>query len=65
MKTTVQLPSTPSVRAISCGVALPNIPWQDKPDGYAGVVWRDTRNPIIPRSPFPTANSVFNSAVVP
>src|SRR5688572_10488269 len=41
------------------------MPWQDKPAGYDGVVWRDTRNPIIPRSPFPTANSVFNSAVVP
>ena len=30
-----------------------------------GVVWRYSGNPVIPRNPFPTANSVFNSAVVP
>jgi beta-1,4-mannooligosaccharide/beta-1,4-mannosyl-N-acetylglucosamine phosphorylase len=47
------------------GPALPNIPWQERPAHYAGVVWRDVMNPIIPRDPFPTANSVFNSAVVP
>src|SRR5687767_1053736 len=47
------------------GAPLPNIPWQDKPDGYAGVVWRHAANPIIGRSPFPPSNSVFNSAVVP
>ena len=47
------------------GPALPNIPWQERPVGYAGVVWRDVMNPIIPRDPFPTANSVFNNAVGP
>ncbi len=46
------------------GQPLPNIPWQPKPDGHAGVVWRYGANPIIGRSPFPTSNSVFNSAVV-
>lgn len=45
--------------------ALPNIPWQDRPAGIADVIWRYSANPVIPRSPFPTANSVFNSAVVP
>lgn len=47
------------------GPALPNIPWQDKPAGCSSVVWRYSRNPVIPRDPFPTANSVFNSAAVP
>ena len=47
------------------GAPLPDIPWQAKPDGYAGVVWRYVANPAIGRSPFPTCNSVFNSAVVP
>jgi beta-1,4-mannooligosaccharide/beta-1,4-mannosyl-N-acetylglucosamine phosphorylase len=60
----VRVEAAPS-RAIVGGASLPNMPWQEKPDGYGGVVWRDTRNPIIPRSSFATANSVFNSAVVP
>lgn len=47
------------------GMSLPNIPWQDRPADSREIVWRHTCNPIIPRSPFPTANSVFNSAVVP
>ena len=47
------------------GEPLPNIPWEDKPAAYPGVVWRYSRNPIIPRNLFPTANSIFNSAVVP
>ena len=29
------------------------------------VIWRDNRNPIIPRNLLPTSNSIFNSAVVP
>ena len=61
----VNAPAVVAGDALLVGPALPNVPWQDKPPGCAGVVWRDTRNPIIPRSPFPTANSVFNSAVVP
>ncbi len=47
------------------GDPLPNIPWEDKPAGEPGVVWRYSRNPVIPRNLFPTANSIFNSAVVP
>lgn len=41
------------------------IPWEDPPDGARGVVWRSSRNPIIPRDHVPRANSIFNSAVVP
>jgi beta-1,4-mannooligosaccharide/beta-1,4-mannosyl-N-acetylglucosamine phosphorylase len=47
------------------GGALPNMPWEEKPDDHAAVVWRSAANPVIGRSPFPTCNSVFNSAVVP
>ncbi len=41
------------------------IPWQDKPKESNDVIWRYTKNPIIQRDAIPTANSIFNSAVVP
>ena len=47
------------------GPALPNIPWEDRPQGVTDVVWRSSRNPIVPRNAIPCANSIFNSAVVP
>ncbi len=47
------------------GQALPNIPWQEKPAGEAGPVWRYQSNPIIGRNGNTRSNSVFNSAVVP
>ena len=47
------------------GRSLPNIPWQEKPEGYTMPVWRYTENPIIGRSGNKVSNSVFNSAVVP
>jgi beta-1,4-mannooligosaccharide/beta-1,4-mannosyl-N-acetylglucosamine phosphorylase len=47
------------------GDALPNMPWEDKPVGHPHVLWRYSRNPIIPRDLFPGANSIFNSAAVP
>jgi len=47
------------------GPALPNIPWEEKPEGCREVVWRSSRNPIIPRDAISSSNSVFNSAVVP
>ncbi|MFB3892530.1 MAG: glycoside hydrolase family 130 protein [Phycisphaerae bacterium] len=47
------------------GPALPNIPWQARPKGCREVVWRYSRNPIVPRNAIPRANSIFNSAVVP
>jgi beta-1,4-mannooligosaccharide/beta-1,4-mannosyl-N-acetylglucosamine phosphorylase len=43
----------------------PAIPWEDRPDGVDGVLWRSSRNPVIPRNLIPRANSIFNSAVVP
>ncbi len=44
---------------------LPNIPWEERPAGNSDVVWRYSANPIIPRNLIPSANSIFNSAVVP
>jgi len=40
------------------------IPWEDRPAGSSALVWRSSRNPIIPRDAIPRANSIFNSAVV-
>jgi beta-1,4-mannooligosaccharide/beta-1,4-mannosyl-N-acetylglucosamine phosphorylase len=47
------------------GSPLPNIPWEDRPQGASAVVWRSQRNPIIPHDLIPSSNSIFNSAVVP
>lgn len=47
------------------GNNLPNMPWQDRPAGCKDVVWRYDANPIIDKTLIPTANSIFNSAVVP
>ena len=47
-----------------CG-DLPNIPWQDKPEGQTLPLWRYTENPIIRRNPLPGVARIFNSAVVP
>jgi len=52
-----------SIRIV--GESLPNIPWQDKPAGCGLPMWRFDGNPVIPRSPHPHINSVFNSAAVP
>ena len=47
------------------GQSMPNIPWEDKPDGYEMPLWRYSKNPIIGRNGNKVSNSVFNSAVVP
>ena len=47
------------------GENLPNIPWQDRPQGCNAPVWRYSENPIIGRHALSTSNSIFNSAVVP
>ena len=56
---------TDQAHATIIGPALPNLPWEDRPEGNQDVVWRSARNPIIPRDLIPCANSIFNSAVVP
>lgn len=45
--------------------SLPNIPWQDKPEGCERPVWRYSENPIINRNPLEGVARIFNSAVVP
>lgn len=45
--------------------SLANIPWQDKPEGVEGPVWRYSENPIINRNPVKGVARIFNSAVVP
>lgn len=44
---------------------LKNVPWQEKPEGHVGPVWRYEGNPIIKRNPLPGVARIFNSAVVP
>lgn len=46
-------------------IALPEIPWEERPKGSSAVIWRSQRNPIIPHDLIPDSNSIFNSAVVP
>ena len=41
------------------------IPWEPRPAGSSDLLWRSSRNPIIPRDLLPRSNSIFNSAVVP
>ena len=48
----------------SRGASAP-IPWEARPAGESGLLWRSTRNPIIARDQLPRSNSIFNSAVVP
>ncbi|MEX1173324.1 MAG: glycoside hydrolase family 130 protein [Chloroflexota bacterium] len=42
-----------------------SLPWEERPPGSSALVWRSSRNPIIPRDSLPRSNSIFNSAVVP
>lgn len=46
-------------------VSIPNLPWEERPEGSRDVIWRSVQNPIIPRNLIPRSNSIFNSAVVP
>lgn len=54
-----------SEKTVIIGPDLPNLPWEDRPAGGRDVMWRSTRNPIIPRDLISCSNSIFNSAVVP
>ena len=52
-------------RSALIGPALPNIPWEGRPASSSDIIWRYSKNPVIPRDATPTSNSIFNSAVVP
>jgi beta-1,4-mannooligosaccharide/beta-1,4-mannosyl-N-acetylglucosamine phosphorylase len=45
------------------GENLSNMPWQDRPEGYEGVVWRHDGNPIIGWNPTKQTARVYNSSV--
>lgn len=47
------------------GAALPNMPWENRPESCSDVLWRYSANPVISRDLLPDSNSIFNSAVVP
>ena len=47
------------------GRPLPDMPWEERPEGSKEVMWRCSANPVIPRDALSTSNSIFNSAVVP
>ena len=47
------------------GNPLPGMPWEERPAGCKDVLWRYSKNPVIPRDLLPDSNSIFNSAVVP
>lgn len=47
------------------GPKLPNMPYEEKPEGFTGPVWRYSKNPITKRNPFDNVARVFNSAVIP
>lgn len=44
---------------------LPIIPWEERPSGNSVVLWRYSRNPVIPRNATATSISLFNSAGIP
>ena len=46
--------------------AVPNIPWQDRPEGIKGApIWRYSENPVVDRNPIDGVARIFNSAVMP
>lgn len=47
------------------GKALKNIPWEEKPQGFDGFIWRHSGNPIISWNPTPSTARVYNSSVIP
>ena len=48
------------------GPAVPNVPWQDRPEKVHGApIWRYSENPVIGRNPVKEVARIFNSAVIP
>ena len=46
------------------GNDLPNIPFEERPNGCDSPIWRYSGNPVINTNPFVNAERVFNSAVM-
>lgn len=47
------------------GKSLPDMPWQDRPEGNDRPVWRYTGNPVIKRHSNSVIDRAYNSALVP
>ncbi len=47
------------------GQNVPNLPWEDEPQGNNRPIWRYSANPITKRDQFEEIERVFNSALVP
>ena len=49
------------------GEPVPNVPWQERPNGSKTwmPVWRYSDNPVIGRNPIEGVARIFNSAVMP
>ena len=46
------------------GNSIPNLPWEERPQGCSDLVWRFSKNPLIGWNPIPKAARIFNSAVI-
>ncbi len=46
------------------GKSIPNMPWQDRPEGCDDIFWRYSANPVLTYKDIKDANSLFNSSVV-
>src|SRR5690554_214541 len=55
---------TTSQKVRIIGDRLATMPWQDKPAGAQGPVWRHDQNPVIGRNPVRDVARIFNSAVM-
>ena len=44
---------------------MPNLPWEVRPAGCNDVVWRYSKNPVIPYNAIDCSSAIFNSAAVP
>jgi len=52
----------PKIKII--GKDLPNIPWEERPSGESGIVWRYSKNPITKRNQTENSARIFNSGVI-
>ena len=47
------------------GANVPNMPWQDRPEGSGNLpVWRYNENPIIGRNPAKGVARIFNLSLI-
>jgi beta-1,4-mannooligosaccharide/beta-1,4-mannosyl-N-acetylglucosamine phosphorylase len=47
------------------GEPLPNLPWEERPAGGRDLLWRYSKNPVVPARAIAASTYVHNSAVAP